>query len=846
MAKVSGAYKSLVRGVSQQVPEERLPGQHEEQVNIISDPVRGLVRRQGTIFIRENPLDVAPANVAAWQQDLAKNFSSRDFVLDTREFTLHARRPGQTGPADPFFLMERGGTLDGIRIPTIITSGARTLLAGGVVGQAVVGRYLLLAHGEPITATAVEQWDTDANKRLGYVQVRQGNYSRTYTVRLKVVGVSEIVASYTTPSASFPGVLDTSDIPASATDYQKRVNDRVNAYQGQVTAWLGTAAAAIQPQAIAASLVTALNAAGAGTALGQAVTSSGAVINLSALSPMVVEYIRVDDGGNGETMRATHQTLEDAAQVPPLAVVGHTVRIQPKNDGEVYYLKAAGAGTGLRPVVWREAPSATGVLTSPFVICALHGGTLFAAESPTALQTALNAVSAGITVPLLGERGSGDEDTNPIPYFGGRRVTAMGVFQDRLWLASGPVVNFSRIGDYFNFFRATVLTSKDADPVEIYSTGTEDDIIRHGVFFDRNLILFGEKQQYPLNGKVPLTPATATMIQSSSHKDAVSVRPISQGDLVFYAKVEDGSVNLYQIAVGNVEDTTNSTEVSQQLDTYIQGQPLDLLGLSMPDTVIVRTAGNPNGFYVLRYLDAQSGERVLESWGRWSFDAALGPVVGVGAINDRLRITYARTNEAGTALFLAVDEALMVPGQYLRPHLDSLRPAAIGTASPAWRAMWGAYGADTISTRRWQGVRSNNLADLFGAVGEDASCWVGTPFGAYCTLTSPYPRDSSDAVITIGRTTVNRLVISFANTGAFGVTVDSPYEQETVLEFRGNVVGADVNRVGEITLQRGVQSAAIGREVREYAASIVAVDWFPMSINAIDWVGQYFNSTRRV
>jgi len=46
MAKVSGSYASVVRGVSEQVPQDRRPGQHFEQVNMISDPVRGLARRQ--------------------------------------------------------------------------------------------------------------------------------------------------------------------------------------------------------------------------------------------------------------------------------------------------------------------------------------------------------------------------------------------------------------------------------------------------------------------------------------------------------------------------------------------------------------------------------------------------------------------------------------------------------------------------------------------------------------------------------------------------------------------------------------------------------------------------------
>ena len=40
-------YPSLIQGVSQQTPQERLDGQLGAQVNMLSDPVNGLRRRSG-------------------------------------------------------------------------------------------------------------------------------------------------------------------------------------------------------------------------------------------------------------------------------------------------------------------------------------------------------------------------------------------------------------------------------------------------------------------------------------------------------------------------------------------------------------------------------------------------------------------------------------------------------------------------------------------------------------------------------------------------------------------------------------------------------------------------------
>ncbi len=47
MAAFESAYPSLLQGVSQQVPHFRLPGQVEEQTNMLSDTVTGPRRRPG-------------------------------------------------------------------------------------------------------------------------------------------------------------------------------------------------------------------------------------------------------------------------------------------------------------------------------------------------------------------------------------------------------------------------------------------------------------------------------------------------------------------------------------------------------------------------------------------------------------------------------------------------------------------------------------------------------------------------------------------------------------------------------------------------------------------------------
>lgn len=838
MAKVSGSYKSLVRGVSQQVPENRLPGQHTEQVNVLPDPVRGLVRRQGSTRLAESV--ISATSVPETIEDLGKNFWEADVKVEGTNFTLIARRPGTAGAADDLYLLRRGTpSNDGAVVPITASTAAATLLAGGLNGQTVAGQYLLLAHNSPITGTETAVWSGTTNKSRAYIALRGGTYSRRYTVRIKKVGAVEKTVTYETPTSSYQGTLDTSDIPYNAVDYTKRVNDRVNAYNSAVTAWIGTAAAAILPQAIAQSLLNAMNADGWPAYLGGTIVREGAILAMVVGTGVEIEYVKVDDAGAGEQLKALWQEVKDPTDLPAYAHVGQVAKIAPEGK-DAYYLVAEGTGTGLSIVTWKEGPATTTSMGSPFLLGVMYSGTLYVGASPSDLQATLPGGS-GITVPAIGQRKAGDQDSSPMPHFVGKVVTFIGMFQDRVVIGSQNVINASRIGDYFNFWRMSALTVPDDDTVEVFGNGSEDDVIRHGAFFDRTLVLFGDRQQYAISGKIPLTPATANIAQSSAHKDAARVRPIAHGDSMFYTKTEGDRSTVYQIRVGNTEDTSNSTEVSQQLDDYLRGQGLSLSAVSMPDVLFLRTDADPHTFYAFRYLDNMNGERLVDAWYTFRFHEACGHIVAFSVWQDRLRVIFAR--DVGTGAALVVDELSMVAGDMTLPHLDSQSPHTGRTMLPSMQCAWG---ENPVATRSWQGEDDGDIAGLFAELGSDALLRVGFPFDSYVDLTSPVPRDRNDDAILTGRMAVTRLLVNHDRTGAYDVVVNSDYETRTSLRFRGRTVNGLSTLLGQVVLQKGQASAMVGREWREYTARIKSHQWYPFTVTGITWIGQLFNRTPRV
>lgn len=858
MGKISGAYASIIRGVSQQVPELRLDGQHAEQINMLSDPVTGLARRRGTNNLLEVPIIVGTSagTVADHRSLVSRNFSIGldDYAL---LFRTAARPVGSL--ALPLYCYNKT-TNTNVSVQTHGTDAAvTTILDQGVAAMTQVGRLVLLAGKTHIAGgTANELFNVAGNSRYGVVWVRSGAYSRTFSITVSRTGFAPVTVSYTTPQVSYPGTLDTSDIlafvespPGSGTfipeqSYQKNINDRVNAYNSAVTSWIGYASGAIQPDSIAQNLVNGLVAAG----ISSAVVGSHVVIDNVSLTGVACQ-----DGGDGTLLRAVHQSVVEANLVSTMHVAGKIVQVQAKAGAPVYYLKAvpklAGA-TGWQEVTWEEAASASFTAGTWFLMGTIEAGVFYIASTPTILKLLVPS----LTIPDFGIRNVGDADSNKAPYFVTRAISYLGTFQDRLVVGSGGVISLSEVGSYFNFFRTSVLTVVDSDPVEVYALGSEADTIRHGVIFDKSLLLFGDRQQYSINGKVPVTPATTTIIQSSAHEGATAARPVVSGDLVFYLKSQEGSTQAYQIAIGNVQDTTNSDEITQQLSSYIPGVPKEIIALTTPNVLLARTDGDFSRAYTYRYLDSPGqGKRLLDSWSTWVFDPLLGDLVSLSIFRDTALLFFMRTglDAAGvTRTWLAVDSASLLATLDSKPYVDSARKystVVAGASTRCWHTQAGLSTAyDNTTSAYLQGeARLTHVAAMIAEFPTVPSTglWTGTELPGFVDLTNPVVRDKKEVAIVAGRLTITKCDVSYRDTAALEAQRITAYSDDIALSFNGRVLGAANNVVGIQPVSRGSVPVIIGKEVREYSLRLKSRAWYPLTITGIEWTGQYFYNTRR-
>lgn len=847
--KLSGSYSSIARGVSQQVPQQRVDGQHAAQVNMVSDPVVGVARRKGSL-----------AKALFTEVQLSEQTPYRNFDFIQGDYHYSLLYPTQSTPAVPVqkaYVLVNRSTMQHYPVRAVGAGAglALTALQSGLTAVTQANDILVMSGNyQPKAYTESENLVTQ--QRVGVAWVRAGNFNRKYSLKVSYTlnGVAGLIdASYTTPSATYPGALDTSDLDYTAQDYTKQVNDRVNAYQSATTQWLTTAAEQSTPAYIANELVQAVNNAltGLGVTTVTAYLVSTNHVAIFEHGTQVIRNVSLSDGGDGSAVRSVWQEVKSLDELPYAANHNMVVAVRPNDGADAFYMRAevkvpdSGAGVWGQ-AQWVEYTQSVVTPTNMFLIGVIHNSELLVSHDPADL----NAAITGLNLPMYGRRRAGDDDTVPIPVFFTRPITYLGTFQDRLVVGTDNTLAMSAPGDYFNFFRPSVLTVKDNDAIEVTAVGAEDDAIRHSVLFDRSIVFFGDRQQYTIDGRNSVTPSTTSVIQSSAHEDATDAPPVSRGELVFFAKRREGMTKVHQMEMGDMQDTSRTQEISLQLSDFIKGRPVQLLAVTNPDMLLIRSTGDPYGMSVFRYLD-RANERLLDSWSRWEYSPDLGYIIGMSAFEDQVLIYHSQ----GTRLLITSQPLMTEVSE--RPYLDGssqygtaianqfrdVLPYAVAAAASAGEAyLHGEPRLDSnLGTRDSTGYTQLKL-DFPNL--QDSDIYVGVPFEAYLTLTSPFKRDDNGIAITTGRLTVGRVDVSYRDTVGLRGIIHTRTGDKQVLNFNGKLLGTQSSTF-EYRLGTSSIPCFIGRESREYTLTLKAQDWKPFTLTAVEWTGQYFYNARR-
>lgn len=624
--------KTLTGGVSQQPHALRRDNQCTEQVNFLSDPIKGLVRRPGSKFMGNAPtpapgLNSSPANTFT-------HIINRDD--DTQLLFSVIYSPFGSAPSMGLYDMQTGaeidiknaaGTADATADYLATTSTAFT---PGTPYEAVTiaDHTFVLNRSKTVTLTSNHSHSTGNynNKfgKRGMIFVKEGAYNAEYSVTAVDNDGSVRKLRVTTSGGLSGGEKDSkTDNIAAAIEWGLSADGKT--LSG--TNYFGTGHGNDESTRIQMTVhddgINVTNPATHRTFNNGATHQidfeiEGSVVSwfdnyltqaLYDASPIKVE---VSDSYGDTLTSGISNTRESFEGLPVVAPNNYLLKIEgaPESKLDDYYVlfvadDPTSAPSDLGRGQWEET----------------MGGIEYYELDEETMPYKLVKFSDTEYRWMPGEwedKTVGDSATDPEPAFVQNTISDLFFFKGRLGFLTGETMVMSELDNPFNFWRTTTSQVLATDRISVSSSVNEITVFNYAVPFSNQLILFSDRTQFIVNyGSGGLTPMTTSLALISRYESSRFARPVSNDNSVIFAQRRSTSTAIYEMyPTGATDLSFEAKNISEQINNYIVGEVVKIETSSLAGAVVVQTDLQDNLLYVYRYYD-RARERIVSSWSRY-------------------------------------------------------------------------------------------------------------------------------------------------------------------------------------------------------------------------------------
>ncbi len=319
--------------------------------------------------------------------------------------------------------------------------------------------------------------------------------------------------------------------------------------------------------------------------------------------------ISCEDSNGNRNLFAFYKTADTSTDLPVVAPNGFVLNIiQDAKDGaDDYFVKfKTSDGSNFGQGTWSECPS-------PNIQYKLDDTTM-----PMGL---VRQADGGFTLDVLkwGERLSGDEETAPNPSFVNNTIQEIMTHKGRLGFVSVDKVIYSDVNDIFSFFKKTVLTELETDPIDIASN-SKMVLLKHTLPFNQELMLISETAQFILKGGDTFSNSTVSLDLVTSYQCSKDCKPISLGSNGYFI-YENGSYTRVMSLFVTESLTVDAEDITEQCPSYLPSYVYKLAGSSANNTLLALSTSERDTLYVYNFY-VKGNERGQSAWSKWQFENA--------------------------------------------------------------------------------------------------------------------------------------------------------------------------------------------------------------------------------
>jgi hypothetical protein len=852
MANITTSVSNMIQGVSQQSPKVRFIGQCEEQINALSSISDGLKKRPCTRVITNiaedaiHPTDYIHFVNRSENERYAvvlNNTVARAFNLVTgQEATINGVTGGSELPeylrnadarknlksmalADTSFFLN---TTVNTAMTTDVSEAHDDSTALAFIKQGdYEKKYELIFNGQDAVRATIQLnfvGLTGGNYEIRSVTVTNAGYgysskypptitlfktgkNTAYTAAKFKVNVNDATGQITSVTVLNKGEYNNTNLRGTISYPQSDAGSAEITYTSGASSTASNADTSIIALGIDI-LIT------ASTVLNQAYTHTpnGSSLILSKNSGETF-YLTSRDGLANSAIGIVFKTVDDISDLPVQAPNNFKVSVRGSIDSKEddYYVTFNTNDQGAFGIGgWVES---------------VGYGVQYKIDATTLphqlVNTGLNEFT--LSESTWADRLVGDDDSNPLPSFIGKPLNNIFFHKNRLGLLTDDTVLFSEAGQFFNFFRTTVRTLLDSDPIDVSAASTTISRLSSAVGFQENLILFADRGQFVVKSGDTLTPTTISISPVTNYDVDTSAEPLGLGAYIYFPAPRGNYMGIREFRLDATSSTFDSEDITSQIPAYIpSGSTTKLVASSTENIICVYSKGSDltNTLYVYKFYWS-GNEKVISSWSKFTFAM---DIHGVEFMNSKL---YIVGNKAGRAILCSInmEEQRVDPDTLgnFSYHLDLLTKVTSGSTSSITLPFHVEDG-DIVEAYDEKGinVKINSVVGNTVYLNRPAICFIGLRYAMEYTFSEPVFKQQGGPQGTpsgLTRFILRNGNVFFSKAASFRIEVTPAARDTSLFDFSPNIV--DVTRAGTMVFDDGVARFSIFTEAKDCIIKIV-------------------------
>ena len=857
MALINTSLPNLIQGVSQQPDTLRFDGQCDEQINALSSVTDGLKKRPNARFIKQ--LESLPLADGAFVHFINRDKQERYvLIINNNKLKVYNIFTGLAVVLDDSSNATEIDLSSNSYLNITDTTKPRDIFKALTVNDNTFILNTTKKVGRVAGSKSNAFNHQDNNKAL--VFVKQGDFHTDYSIEIDFKDTNNVdktvKATYSTGEAENTGKGVNARAGFIAFELQRVLQEAVNEV-GSLTN--GFTISTINRYTFVE------NPSGGATTDGEvydrpSTLGSGFGYGYPAFSISRTDgkefKIRVSDSKGGTALGLAYKEVDSISDLPKSAPNNFKIKVRGsvEDNEDDYYVKFQ---TNDGNTDFSDGGYVEDVGFDEFI--QLDGDTL-----PFKLvNTAPNTFSFGACTWTTKQ--VGDNDTNPFPSFFNldansdpdRTLSNIFFYKNRLGFLSEGSVILSESGEYFNFFRTTVRSLLDSDPIDVNVASTKVTKLKSAVGFQENLILFGERGQFVLRGGELLTPKTVSITPITNFETDTSTTPLELGSYIYFPFTRGSFSGMREFTVNANVDTYDSVEITSHVPQYIPANIIDVAGSTSENAICVLSSTDTNSIYIYKYY-WEGNQKVLASWSKFTFAFT---ILGFEFIESDLFIV-ATKNEATQLLKMPMEEKLIDTGASFNTYLDMRVEGVVNSSGvvvfdSVANLPYTPENTDTVQvyTRESGSTKAGALLPCTvndNVVTVDSShdttpVWVGIKYTMSYTFSEQLFRQRANKRTSPSgyqRHFLKGGTLFFDDTSSFKVEVTPKARQTYTNVFSSHIVGSTV--VGTLPIESGSFSFPIMSSAKDTEIKLINETGLPSNFQSAEFESFIHSRSRRV